>query len=276
MWFRKKKAEIEVEKEEEFVACDVGLDELVGFIKLLAGIDLEPKKDVLSKRFLMYCTEKKIKDFYKLKDVMLKDDLIYNEVMDLVSVNETYFYRELPQLQECIEYIKTSHKRMKILCAPCSTGEEVYSLSLLANEAGLSKNDFEILGIDISFQAIEGAEEGVYSARSLHRLDKNLVDKYFIKKDNKYKIKKDDFTNLSFKIINVFEDEFRRLGSFDIIFSRNMMIYFNDEYKLKAIKNFYDLLKSDGRLYTGHADLVPENEYFTKLIKNRLHYYIKN
>lgn len=252
-----------------------GLEELISFIKKSCGIDLEPKKDVLYKRFSTYCKNREFTSFYELMQRMKKDEELMQEIIDFITVNETYFYRELPQLKESISYINRLNYRVNILCAPCSTGEEVYSLAFLAKEAGIANERINILGIDINSQAIDSAKKASYNERSLHRLDDSIKSRYFTCKEGRYHVIKDNLPSIDFQIANIFDEKFKRIGQFDIIYSRNMMIYFNDEYKLKAIKSFYDLLSYGGRLYTGHADLVPATSYFEKVVKDRLYFYQK-
>lgn len=269
---RKKPKVVEVQKKE---FTPNGIDEFIRYVKEISGINLEPKRDVLVKKFNIYCSKKGYEDFYELLTFVKSDKEELQDIMDLVTVNETYFYRELCQLQESMEHIRELDRSVSILSAPCASGEEVYSLALLADQIGIRKVNMNILGIDINSQAISNAKEAIYSERSLHRLDDKLKDLYFEKVENRYHIKKENLSNIEFKVINIFDDDFKKLGRYDIIFSRNMMIYFNDEYKQKAVKLFHDLLTHKGRLYTGHADLVPESEYFNKIVKDRLYFYEK-
>ncbi len=275
MFFRKKKKQI-IHEEKKIINFDFNnkdLDELIFYIKNICGVDLEPKKSVLLKKISIFCENKEIESFKILTSEIKNDKELMQELINLVTINETFFYRELAQLHECIDFVKQTNKKMRILCAPCATGEEVYSLAFLSSLANIDNMD--ILGIDISSQAISKAKEASYSARSLHRLDDNVVKMYFEKKEERFHVRKDKISNIEFKVVNIFDDECLRLGKFDIIFSRNMMIYFNNEFKQKTIQIFHKLLNENGRLYTGHADLVPESEYFKKIIANRLYYYQK-
>lgn len=272
---RKKKIEDMSNKETEFVFIDIGLDELIEYIKGLSGVDLEQKKSVLSKRIRLFCEQKRICSFEDLLYKIKRDNEVLQQILNLITVNETYFYREFPQLTEAVSYIRGLNRSVKVLCAPCASGEEVYSLMILAQSFGLRDRNIDILGIDINSEVIHEAKKGVFSKRSLHKLDNSLINRYFKQDDKKYHIKKELFYGLEFKVVNIFDDDFLKLGKFDIIFSRNMMIYFNNEYKLKTIKRFHGLLNSGGRLYTGHADLVPQTSYFEKIIKDRLYFYEK-
>ncbi len=278
MFFRRKKKNDTIKEEKKAINysfIDRDLDELIAYTKVISGIDLEPKKTVLSKKISIFCQNKELESFKTLLRGIKSDQALAQDFLNLITVNETYFYRELPQLNEAVRFIKEQRRKMRVLCAPCSTGEEVYSLASLAQLDNINQSEIEIIGIDINSQAIQSAKEACFSARSLHRLEQNTIDLFFNKTDTSFVIKKEKFSNIDFKVVNIFDNEFSKLGKFDIIFSRNMMIYFNDDFKQKCIKLFYNSLNTNGRLYTGHADLVPENPYFNKVVCSSTYYYEK-
>ena len=109
----------------------------------------------------------------------------------------------------------------------------------------------------------------------MHKLEQRLKDKYFTQDDRYFNVKREYFSSVAFTKVNIFEHEFLSLGKFDIIFSRNMLIYFDDDFRLKTIERFATLLKPEGKLFLGHADIIPDNPYFIKHTDNRLSYYIK-
>lgn len=272
MFFRKSSDDLDTPPKKEFVFKEEGLDELIAYIKDFSGIDMEPKRDIFAKKTTLFCKNLEIESYNELRSKIASTKEVSQDFMNLITVNETYFYRELAQLKEAVSYIKTLQGHVRILCAPSSSGEEVYSLVLLANEMGLRGKDITFVGIDINSEIIDKANEGIYTQRSLHRLDEGLKDRYFtIVDDNMYKIKKDYTYDVSFKVVNIFDKGIYDLGKFDLILSRNMMIYFNRDYKLKTIEVFYKLLKPSGRLYAGHADLIPDNYYLLKDERSRFY-----
>lgn len=277
MFFNKKKETNIEKKEQEIIKVafnPIGLDELISYIKKTCGVDLLPKKSVLQKKLSIFCENKNIESFFDLLRKVQQNKEQMQELINTVTVNETYFYRELPQLEEAIRYIKTFSGKVNVLCAPCASGEEVYSLAFLAQQRGVDVSNLNILGIDINSQAIKDAQIACYTSRSLHRLDERMKNRYFKQKNGKYCVK-EEISNINFKVVNIFDNDFYRLGKYDIIFSRNMMIYFDEEFKLETIKRFSELLNPFGRLYTGHADLIPESSYFRKCVNNRLYHYEK-
>lgn len=275
-WNRKKEPETAqlkaVEQPQEFNTF--GLQDLLHYIKREVGIDLFSKNSVIETKLRLFCERKEIYSFRKLFESLQYDEKLKQELIDLVTVNETYFYREEAQLDLAVHFA-LNIPNVKILCAPCASGEEVYSLSMMLQEKRKDIRDFSITGIDINAEAIEKAERGLFSERSLHKLDVKLKEKFFSPEERFFKAKREYFSSVSFRRVNIFESEFLSLGRFDIVFSRNMLIYFDDAFRLKAVERFSTLLKPEGKLFLGHADIIPENNYFTKHTEHRLSYYIK-
>jgi chemotaxis protein methyltransferase CheR len=262
MFFRKKTPivkQVEIEKKE---FSSFGLNDILFYIKREIGVDLFSKKGIIETKMRLFCLDRDIYSFKELNDeIKYKGDL-RQELINLLTVNETYFYREEKQLQEAVDFAKIKGNDVNILCAPCASGEEVYTLSMMLNEQLSTR--FTVTGIDVNSEAIEKANNGLYTQRALHKLDDFLKQKYFTTEQDKFRINKHLFTSVNFKQVNIFESSFLSMGSFDIIFSRNMLIYFDDEFRVATMKRFNQLLKSDGRVYLGHADIVPKNEWFDK------------
>jgi chemotaxis protein methyltransferase CheR len=273
-FFRKKSKVVEPELRPEKIEFDPrNVEKLIHYVESYSGVNLTPKKEVLQQRFILFCQNNNIHSFEALYDKIQHDSTLRQAFINLVTVNETYFYRETIQLEAAVEWLKESGGKTRILSAPCASGEEVYSLAILALEAGINPYSLTILGIDINSEAIHKAQKGVFSERSLHRLDDKLKSTYFMKIAGEYTIVQSKFSSVEFRVLNIFDDAFLRLEPFDVIFSRNMMIYFDDHYKHKTVERFHALLKPRGRLYTGHADLVPHTPLFQKISQGRLSYY---
>ena len=181
------------------------------------------------------------------------------------TVNETYFYREDYQLQ-CLtqDLLKSriAEKRagdsIRIWSLPCSTGEEPYSLAmwLLENWPPVDAFEIEIIGSDIDTKVLETAREAVYGKRALMRLNDVLIKKYFeIVDDEHWRIIEDLRSSVLFAPANAVEpNEIRPFGRFDVIFCRNMLIYFDDASRRVAAENLYEALLPGGYLCLGHAE----------------------
>ncbi|WP_169777004.1 CheR family methyltransferase [Campylobacter mucosalis] len=252
-----------------------GFDEFMKAIRSLCGVDLGPKRDITLQRVSAFAKNKKIATFKEVTAMIRSNFILRQDILNLITVNETYFYRELPQLKDVAFYAKDLGSA-RILCAPCSSGDEVYSIAMLAHEIGMPPGSLSIVGIDINSEAISQCLSGNYNARSLHRLNDYQKERFFTKQDDdKFNIKRNILARCEFKIMNVFDDALFGLGKFDIVLSRNMMIYFDDEFRLKCVERLHKVLGTYGRLYTGHADLVPYTPLYEKRFSNGTTYYEK-
>lgn len=185
---------------------------------------------------------------------------IPKDLIRLVTTNETYFEREQHHFDYLMDEIlptmdqNDTGRPIRILCAPCSSGEEPYTIAIrIESSQHRFKRRIEILGIDISEEMIEKAKEGVYSPRSVHALSEYVRETYFQADPKGYRIRPFLKSTLSFEAGNLFDPEiWKSIGDFDIIFSRNMMIYFDAQKNRELLMRFHDHLK--GYLILGHAD----------------------
>nr|WP_275857224.1 CheR family methyltransferase [Sulfurimonas sp. MAG313] len=182
--------------------------------------------------------------------------MIRQDLINALTTNETYFYREFSQIKELLSVITSSKKSsVKILCAPCATGEEPYSIVIAILEKFPSMN-VHIVGIDINTEALKKAKKASYTFRHVNKLPTQLLEKYFTSQKETYELKDDIKDKVTLKQANIFDDSFKDLGKFDYVFSRNMLIYFEQETKLKA-KKILESMRIDNTtdVFLGHADL---------------------
>jgi chemotaxis protein methyltransferase CheR len=187
------------------------------------------------------------------------------QLINAFTVNETYFYREDHQL-ECLSkdllrertLIKPVGNKIRIWSAPCSTGEEPYSIAiwLLENWALADTYDIEIVGSDIDTRVLEAAAEGVFGKRALMRLTPEVIARYFHPLDDeRWQILDDLRLSVRFSRVNLMETKETRIeGRFDVIFCRNVLIYFDDESRRIAAENLYDNLLPGGYICLGHTE----------------------
>ena len=241
------------------------------FIYRKSGIHLELEKhyDKLAKYIDKRAKELNIdnfrKYFFKLR-FEDKDGTEFQELMNGVTVNETYFYREKDQFEALVNFIlpeldkvMPKNRPLRILSSPCSTGEEPYSIILhIVEEAKLVEHrDIEVVGIDIDSTVIEKAKKGKFTDRSVHAIPKNVLSKWFDKKNLGYQLGDDLMGSVDFQVANVFDKaQMRKLGKFDVIFSRNMLIYFDDASRKEVAMTFYDMLNPKGYVLLGHAEYM--------------------
>ncbi len=252
------------------------------FIYRKSGIFLEEDKhfDKLSKYVQNRAQELEVDNFRKYFFILRFDDKSgdeFQELMNAVTVNETYFFREKEQFEVLANRILPElHKRLpaskpiRILSSPCSTGEEPYSMILhILEEANIvEKRDIEVVGIDIDSTVIEKAKKAKYSERSVHAVPKGLLAKYFKKKSLGYELIEDLHGSVDLKVANIFDKEqMRKLGKFDVIFSRNMLIYFDDASRKEVAMTFYDRLDQGGYVLLGHAEYMSRIVSVFKAVK---------
>ena len=220
------------------------------------GIIFDKQMSILKNKVISFCREKKIFSFKKLLNDIQLNKPLKQDLIDHLTTNETYFYREFKQIAQLVELVKEINNPISILCAPSSTGEEPYSIAIALLEAKIPSSHFKILGIDINSDAINKSHSAKYSERHIRNLSNDIIPKYFQKDDGKYILKESIKSLVSFRVINIFDDSIKNIGRFDFVFSRNMLIYFDTQTKLKAKEILEDLRKTDEyEVFFGHADL---------------------
>jgi chemotaxis protein methyltransferase CheR len=189
------------------------------------------------------------------------------QFVNAFTVNETYFYREDYQLK-CLtndllkERVSDKHtgEAIRIWSAACSTGEEPYSIAmwLLENWPRVDDYFIEIVGSDIDTHVLELARAGTFSKRALMRLSPELIAKYFeALPEEQWQIAAELRDSVSFTSVNLVQpDDTRRHGQFDVIFCRNVLIYFDDASRRIAAENLYDNLLPGGFICLGHTETM--------------------
>jgi len=237
------------------------------FLYRKTGIFIDDKKqDSFIKKLAPYLEENGYENFRSFFHNLRfgNNQNFIQDVINLITVNETYFYREKHQFESLINIVlprihktKPKNETIRILCAPSSSGEEPYTIALNLLDQGtiLEQRDIELVGIDIDSKIINKAKKGIYNKRSIQFIPNNLLKKFFKVDGLDFHIDSMIKGAVNFKVANIMEkNQMRQLGKFDIIFSRNMLIYFDDESRREVGVTFYDLLKPDGYIFLGHAD----------------------
>ncbi len=183
---------------------------------------------------------------------------------NLMTVNETYFFREEYQFKCLVNSIlplltekKRDQSPIRIWVLPSSSGEEPYSIAiyLLEKWADINHFDVEIIASDIDTHILEHAKRGLYSERSVGQLPKQYLSKYFRRVSEFYKISDDLRGAVEFTRVNLSEPaDTRPYRNFDVVFCRNLLIYFDDLSRKTAAETFYDALKPGGFICLGHSE----------------------
>jgi chemotaxis protein methyltransferase CheR len=186
-------------------------------------------------------------------------------LINLLTINETYFYREDHQLECLVKGIlpelaagRRKGDRIRIWSMPCSTGEEPYSIAiyLLENWSQVDDYDIEIMASDIDTNVLRAAESGVYDTRSLHRLSPEIARKYFVSAGTEgFKLVEAIRQSVRFSKVNASDlSQMRSFANIDVIFCRNMLIYFDDQSRRQVVESFYDSLGQGGFICLGHSE----------------------
>lgn len=189
------------------------------------------------------------------------------KLFEVITTNETSFYRNPPQLQVFQEKVLKAEldklraartRKLRIWSAGCSTGEEPYTLAMILNE--VLKNeiltwDIKITANDLSEAVLHSARRGIYSDYALRTTPPEIVARYFKKDGNNYHVEPKLKNLISFGPINLSDKMMlKRVERSHIVFCRNVIIYFDDEMKRQVIESFYDNLLPGGCLLIGHSE----------------------
>jgi chemotaxis protein methyltransferase CheR len=197
-------------------------------------------------------------------------------LMNEVTINETFFFRNQPQLKDFEEYVlkpvlaaKRAQGKNKIRIWSCaaSTGDEAYTTAFQCMGLPEAQSfSIEIIGTDISRQAINKAQEGIYTKYAIRNIPQDLMQRCFAysEKDDNYHINDEIKRMVKFQEGNLMDtNRIRMQGQFDIIFCRNVLIYFDDESKIKVLNNISSALLDTGYLLVGHSEnLYPQRDIF--------------
>jgi chemotaxis protein methyltransferase CheR len=226
----------------------------------------ENKRYYVDKRLLDRIRITKSRSFDRYFEFLLRRDAVgeIEQLINLLTVNETYFYREVEQF-DCLvngmlpELVAGRAKgdRIRIWTMPCSTGEEPYSIAiyLLENWSRVDDFDIEIVASDIDTHVLRAAEAGVYDTRSLHRLSRELVRRYFVSTAEGFRLIDPIRESVRFTRVNASDAAAMRAERrLDIIFCRNMLIYFDDQSRRQVAESFYESLNPGGFICLGHSE----------------------
>ena len=192
-------------------------------------------------------------------------DALAAEVVEAMTTNESFFFRDKIPFEHFRDTIiprliaaRNHRRRIRIWCAAASTGQEPYSLAMSIKEMGdrLSGWQVEIIATDISSEALRRARSGIYSQFEVQRgLPIMLLLKYFKQIGENWQIEPDIRAMVQFRMLNLISD-FSRLGMFDLVFCRNVLIYFDQPTKISVLERLAQNLDRDGYLVLGAAETV--------------------
>ncbi len=191
----------------------------------------------------------------------------FQEMFNRITINETSFFRNEPQLDVFEKQVlmklldaRKASRRLRIWSCACSTGEEPYTLAMQVHRTlGIRLADWnvEILGTDISEKVLISAQAGSYTNYSVRSTNPLMLQRYFKQIGTNYQIDPTIKSMVRFELLNMKDAaSARRFGTWDVIFCRNVMIYFDDAMKKHCAKLFHDQLAADGTLFIGHSETL--------------------
>lgn len=241
------------------------------FIHTASGIYMEDlKQDSLRISLVARATRLGLSSFDDYLAVLERDERELNELLNLVTINETSFFR-FPQqfdalrtrvLPEIMAGKPDTNKTIRIWSAGCSTGEEPYSIAMTLIDAGVISLGWrvQILGTDVSTRALSVAKKGEYPKRSMLNVPYEVISRHFEPVPNGYVIAPHVRSLVEFGYHNLIREPYplALMGNWDIIFCRNVTIYFKLESTKRVVANFYNSLNEGGYLFIGHSETLSQ------------------
>ncbi|MDR5658366.1 protein-glutamate O-methyltransferase CheR [Serpentinicella sp. ANB-PHB4] len=228
------------------------------------GIDLSCYKERQMKRRIESLMQRNEYTSYDLYfNALNTDPALLDEFINYLTINVSEFYRNPQQWEvlenEIIPLLLKNKKKLKVWSSACSTGEEPYSLVMLLSKF-LPLSQINVLATDIDKGAINKANVGLYSSKSIVNLPKEFINTHFESIGGSYKIKDTIKNSVTFQHINLLKDEYPK--DCDLILCRNVMIYFTEEAKNDMYHKFYKSLNRDGVLFVGSTEqIILPNRY---------------
>ena len=240
------------------------LFKLLDFFKAKTGISFNKHQyPILQTKLKNFMTQHNI-DSCEVLYKNIQNPPLLQKLINYLTVTESYFFRETENLNFIVnKVISNPHRVFQILSLPSSSGEEVYTLLIMLLEK--EAQNFVIEGMDINSDILKVAKRALYSRRKVIYVPQDILEKYFEKRENKFKIKEKFCQKVTFKQQNLFEAPKELSNRYDFILCRNLFIYFDEKVKEKAMQVLKELLKPGGYLLLGHADLVKGAPGFKKI-----------
>jgi len=242
----------------------------------LGVILTEAKREMVQSKVDKLLSSAKLENYDEYYDLLLNSrNGHWTEFVDEITIHKTNFFREdnhFNFIKNKIENILAYNPRImnnleiRVWSAGCSTGDEAYTIAMVLKECLPPGIDIKILATDISEKVVAEAQIAEYTLDSEDLINAYYLTKYFTKKSNKYKVIQGIKNHVTFRVFNLMED-FPFKSGFDIIFCRNVMIYFNSKTQEELIRKFYNALVPGGFLFIGHSESLTQKQYKFKYLQ---------
>lgn len=251
------------------------LKKFSAYIKKILGINIGQGKKMLIFSRLKNTVEKMgFSNFSQYYDFLVNDKSgkVLNEFVDIITTNHTYFMRENKHFtffeETVLPFIYEKHndsKSLKLWCAGCSSGEEAYTLQFIIQDFFENKNkgwNTKILATDISGKVLDKAVAGIYEKESTSDMPKKYIQNFFNSySDDKYIVKDNIKDKIIFRKLNLMDEAWPIKKNLQVIFCRNVIIYFDEKTKDKLVNRFYEYLEQGGYLFIGHSENITDKKF---------------
>ncbi len=265
--------------QKEFLFTQAEFEHIRTLLYQHSGIKLnDSKKDMVYSRLGRRLRATGMKSFQEYLELVEQDEGDeWEAFINSLTTNLTAFFREphhFPLLKEHV--LSLRKKPLRLWCSAASTGEEPYTMAMTMIDAfGSYKPPVEIIATDIDTNVLTKARAGIYSLERVEKLPPETLKRFFLKgtgKNNGFvQVRKELRDLISFRTLNLLDEQWPINGTFDVIFCRNVMIYFDKETQYKILKRFAPMLESHGLLFAGHSESLHHAADFFKLRGNTIY-----
>ena len=249
-----------------YVLSDATFTQLAEYIKEQTGIHIPPtKKYLIENRLVKILEESNLKSYDEYLYLLRysRNGREVERLFDAITTNETFFFREPMQFDVLMDRVvprmldargARAGGPMRIWSAACSSGEEAYTIAMLLKEKRAALRA-EIMATDISNKVLDAARRAVYSSYSVRNVPRPYLDRYFRAQGQEFALDPVIRSAVRFKSFNLLDDRrTMEMSGFDIIFCRNVLIYFDVKTKQQVVSQIYDSLKPGGFLFIGSSE----------------------
>ena len=266
-------------EQKEFLFTQSEFERIRTLLYQHSGIKLnDSKKDMVYSRLGRRLRATGMKSFQEYLELVEQDEgNEWEAFINSLTTNLTAFFREphhFPLLKEHV--LSLRKKPLRLWCSAASTGEEPYTMAITMIDAfGSYKPPVEIIATDIDTNVLTKARAGIYSLERVEKLPPETLKRFFLKgtgKNNGFvQVRKELRDLISFRTLNLLDEQWPINGTFDVIFCRNVMIYFDKDTQYKILKRFAPMLESHGLLFAGHSESLHHAADFFKLRGNTIY-----
>lgn len=250
------------ETEKEFIFNIKDFDRVRDLIYKKAGISLaDSKQEMVYSRLARRLRATGLTSFSVYLDSLEKESegLEWEAFTNALTTNLTSFFREEHHFPILAEHVKNRKDTINVWCSASSTGEEPYSIAMTLCEAfGTLKPPVHIIATDIDTNVLATASKGVYNIDRLDKMSQDRISRFFLRgkgaQEGMVRVRPELRDLISFRQLNLLENNWSLNGPFDVIFCRNVMIYFDKPTQGNILKKFLPLMKQDGLLFAGHSE----------------------